>query len=610
MSTPILFLIFNRPDTTEKVFEAIRKAKPKHLFIAADGPRENKPGEKEKCEETRRITEKVDWPCEVERLYRKENLGCKLGVSSAITWFFDNVEEGIILEDDCLPDQSFFNFCSEMLKKYRYDTRVMHISGDNYQPEIRKEDDSYYFSNYPNIWGWATWKRCWTKYSVDIRGWNKSKKILNKFNIIERAYWANNFDLVAYNKLDTWDYQWIFNIFKNNGLAVISGVNLVNNIGFRNDATHTKSNPRLNFATESIKLPLKMKNIIAVDKVRDAYTSKNIFKVNIVLVLYQYYKKYILFGSKILKEKIYDIPFMINTLKVIVYHLFNKKLIFKGNETTSVILWNKKISIPVSHPLPLYSLIYHNYSTNLYRIAGYISKSYPSSIFIDVGANIGDSVVLIRKACENKIYCVEGNTEYLKLLRENSNKYKNISIVNKFLGEKDEEIFAVLNNNLGTGSINISGKDKKLKLKCLDSVFQNIQNIKLLKIDTDGFDSKIIRGGKKMIRSNKPLIFFEFDDNILKINNEKGIGLINFLIDNKYKYYIIYDNFGNYISSLTLGEYISSKKYLRLFDFNKYTYFDILSLHKDEKELFLEIDKNEKKFLRKQSKIIRKIYEN
>lgn len=244
LNTPVLFLIFNRPDVTELVFEAIKKAKPKKLFIAADGPRANKAGEKEKCEETRKLVlDRIDWECEVKTLFREENLGCKYAVSGAITWFFENAEEGIILEDDCLPDADFFIYCSELLEKYRDDSSVMHIGSNNFNNVSEKRKSSYYFSHYVEIWGWATWRRAWKLYDPEMKsfpGLDKSNFLKNTFkSSAEREYWTNCFNTSFENKVDTWDYQWVFCVYLNSGLCITPYTNLVTNLGFRPDATHT-----------------------------------------------------------------------------------------------------------------------------------------------------------------------------------------------------------------------------------------------------------------------------------------------------------------------------------------------------------------------------------
>lgn len=242
-NTPVLFIIFNRPDTTARVFEAIAKAKPRRLFIAADGPRPDKAGEAEKCKIVREIVQRVDWECEVKTLFREENFGCKMAVSSAITWFFEQVEEGIILEDDCLPSDSFFPFCTELLERYRNDSRVMMISGNNFQDGIQRGDASYYFSAIPWIWGWATWRRAWWKYDVSMRTLPSMvrDRMVQSLSLDEavQQYRLRYFIPTYEGEIDTWDYQWIYSILINHGLSVCPQVNLVRNIGFSAEATHT-----------------------------------------------------------------------------------------------------------------------------------------------------------------------------------------------------------------------------------------------------------------------------------------------------------------------------------------------------------------------------------
>jgi hypothetical protein len=259
-ASPVLFLVFNRPSTTKRVFEQIRRAQPSRLFVAADGPRLDRAGEAERCAEVRKIIDGVDWECEVRTLFRGDNLGCRKAVSSAIDWFFENVEEGIILEDDCLPSQSFFHFCAELLDRFRDDSRVMQISGSNYLSVTLKE--SYYFSKYGPIWGWATWKRAWKLYDVEMQLWPLVKQ--NRlhydfcFDESEVAVREQTFDAVYAGKIDTWDYQWVFARLINSGLSITPAHNLITNIGFSDDATHTKNSEdqRNNLKNYELTLPL------------------------------------------------------------------------------------------------------------------------------------------------------------------------------------------------------------------------------------------------------------------------------------------------------------------------------------------------------------------
>ncbi len=245
--TPILFLIFNRPENTKTVFEAIKKLAPDKLYIAADGPRKDRPADFEKCRQTREVIELIDWPCEVNTLLREENLGCKRGVAGAITWFFQNELQGIILEDDCVPNMSFFPFCEELLNKYQNDTRIMHIAGTNHNPSfIRDPEYSYFFSQIGHMWGWATWRRAWDLYDIQMKAFDEisSKGYFKDLypNIFIRKYFQKKYINTYKGEIDTWDYQWEFTRLINSGLSIMPKRNLVENIGFGADATHTFSN--------------------------------------------------------------------------------------------------------------------------------------------------------------------------------------------------------------------------------------------------------------------------------------------------------------------------------------------------------------------------------
>ena len=259
LNAPVLFLIFKRPDLTARVFNEIRKAKPIKLFIAADGPKNNE--DKKLCDATRAIASQIDWECEVKTLFRDKNLGCKKAVSDAINWFFEYAEEGIILEDDTLPAQSFFGYCQELLGYYRNDERVMHIAGEN-PLDHRVSQDSYYFSKIEHCWGWATWRRAWCNYDVKMANFDKfiGDRILSNifFKDSQKKYWEDIFRRVQNGAIDTWDYIWTYTIFCNNGLCINPNINLVSNIGFGDGATHTRdASPFSDRNLFEIVLPLK-----------------------------------------------------------------------------------------------------------------------------------------------------------------------------------------------------------------------------------------------------------------------------------------------------------------------------------------------------------------
>jgi len=272
--TPVVLIVFNRPDATRQVFEAVRAARPSRLLVVSDGPRADKAGEAERCAEARRIATAVDWDCDVQTNFAESNLGCKMRVSSGITWAFSRVERAIILEDDCLPSPSFFPFCDELLDRYADDERVMMVSGDNRLWRSAAPDTSYYFSRYPNIWGWATWRRAWDKFDLAMSGWPETRKA-RRFDAFfrqasERYYWKSLFDYVYEGNLNTWDYQWVYSIFRQSGLCVAPCRNLVRNIGFAEDATHTSSKSLFaGLLAEDMDFPLRHPDRVLVDATCD-----------------------------------------------------------------------------------------------------------------------------------------------------------------------------------------------------------------------------------------------------------------------------------------------------------------------------------------------------
>jgi len=276
LRTPVAFLIFNRPDTTEKVFAEIAKAKPQKLLVVADGPRSDHPEDAKKCAASRAIIERVDWDCEVLTNYSDVNLGCKRRVSSGLDWVFENVEEAIILEDDCLPSNSFFWYCQELLKHYRNDKRVMHLCGSNFQFGRQYGEGSYYFSKYAEMWGWATWRRAWKFYDVNMKTFpefliqNQINSIFESENL--QRYWLGTMERTYNCTINTWDYQWIYAIWIQNGLCIIPNVNLISNIGFGNDSTHSwNENDKVIKMTNKEILNIEHPIFFIIDREADLY---------------------------------------------------------------------------------------------------------------------------------------------------------------------------------------------------------------------------------------------------------------------------------------------------------------------------------------------------
>lgn len=301
----VAFFVFNRPETTARVFEEIRRARPPRLMVVADGPRANRIGEAEKCKAVREIIERVDWLCEVHKNYSETNMGCKLRMSSGLDWVFDNAEDAIILEDDCLPHPSFFRYCEELLEKYRYNENVMMISGCNLLKDSNADTSGYFFSKYPHIWGWASWRRVWKLYDVEMKLWPELRDSGRYIDFCaskeELSFWKKCFDSVYNGSVDTWDYQITFMSFCNRGLSILPNVNLISNIGFGLNATHTifASSPLANMNLEAVSLPLRHPDEVVRDVIKDEirrkleYTSLSFFQkvfkkiATLILKIYQ-----------------------------------------------------------------------------------------------------------------------------------------------------------------------------------------------------------------------------------------------------------------------------------------------------------------------------------
>ena len=268
--------MFNRPDLVKQTFPKIKEMKPKYLFLASDGPRKENKEDLQKCAECRKwVLAQIDWDCEIQTLFQDENLGCGLAVSGAITWFFEHVEMGIILEDDCIAEISFFSYAQQILTKYKKVKSIYGVTGLNWQDGKNRGSNSYYFSSFPGIWGWGTWKDRWQKFVLhpnDVKGFIKSK-VFNQHleNPHFKKILIDGFNQIGTN--DSWGYSWRLAVFKEQGKIVVPNVNLITNIGFSSEGTHTKfQNDRFgSVSTDSIKFPLKHPNTIEINKEADFY---------------------------------------------------------------------------------------------------------------------------------------------------------------------------------------------------------------------------------------------------------------------------------------------------------------------------------------------------
>ena len=309
MRNAVLLLAFNRPHTTAQVFEAIRRAKPSRLYLAADGPRHERSGEQESCESVRRIISNVDWPCKTKFLFRDQNLGCKVAVSTAISWFFEHEEQGIILEDDCLPLPTFFQYCDELLERYRNNERVAQICGTTFLPKDDRCGASYFFSNYTDVWGWASWRRAWRHYDVAMRDWpawrdnSEISRISNGRQLFER-YWTDNFERTYRGEIDTWDYQWLFTCWRVNRISAIPAHNQIENLGFGIGATHTtNSEPAFVVAPRALDFPLVHQSIPEASAGVDALISSRRYRITWPNVLRRYVRRIPIIGDELARIK-------------------------------------------------------------------------------------------------------------------------------------------------------------------------------------------------------------------------------------------------------------------------------------------------------------------
>jgi len=276
----VLVLGFNRPDKLEQIFRAAQAAGVTRLYVSLDGARPDRPTDQERCIAAKKLAQGQTWAKRLEINASEENLGCGLGVSRGISWFFSFEEEGIILEDDCLPALSFFPFASEMLDRFRSDERIMMISGTNLSGaegniSAPSHEYSYFYSRHGSIWGWATWRRAWQQYDISMPTWPAAKQtgLLHALfsNMNWRLYWQRKFDGMHRGRRDTWDFAWLYTYWSQHALAVIPATNQITNIGYGPDATHTNSggDPFLGLSSEPLAFPLRHPPLIFSDQAYD-----------------------------------------------------------------------------------------------------------------------------------------------------------------------------------------------------------------------------------------------------------------------------------------------------------------------------------------------------
>ena len=491
MKSPVVFIIFNRPAETSIVFDAIKKAKPPTLFIVADGPRTE--NETLLCNSTRSVVEQIDWPCKVMRNYSDKNLGCKIRVSSGLDWVFEQTDKAIILEDDCVPDQSFFNYCDFLLDFYQDSEEVMHVSGNFFHQNNPKfhETTSYFFSKIPHIWGWATWSRAWKRYDVNLNKWPELKKdgvLIKKFNNNGAyEYWSAIWDQYYNNQIDSWDGQWFFACLSNDGVCINPTKNLVSNIGFSQSATHSKSlNQFSNIERIPISFPISGPESRTVNKYYDDHTFQSNFGIDKTL----FYRILRPFKNSFprLFTKIKNVQRRIRLFKNWPKFLWPANRIWRYNQVAilrdnSKILLRDLFSSDFSIALEIGFLNYYLNSS--------LISSQPN-IIVDVGANIGIfSIMVGRNFPKATIYAIEPESDNFDQL------VKNIKLNNL---QNVKPIKAIVSNVTGKKTLYISKYNSAHSTSYIDSTNTQIvesttldqfKKIDILKIDAEGSEYDI-----------------------------------------------------------------------------------------------------------------------
>ncbi|MCS6796374.1 MAG: FkbM family methyltransferase [Raineya sp.] len=571
-NTPILFLVFNRPDTTQQVFDKIRAIKPAKLFIAADGARKNIVSEQEKVNIVRKIIlEGIDWNCEVKTLFREKNLGCGRAVSEAITWFFEHVEQGIILEDDTVPNLSFFHFCKDLLDYYKDDERIFMISGNNFQNGIKRGKADYYFSIYTHIWGWATWRRTWQKYDYkltkldDFIAKNKIKQYFKKKS--HQNFWLNIFKEVKAQKIDTWDFQLQFACLYNNGLAILPNENLVTNIGFRGDATHTiKKKHIAELPTKELKFPLKHPHKIIQSKKADLFTYRSVFnykkaKVNILeSILSKIHQK--------IKERYH---------KIIHYYRYYLR---KGKNYRKRFEKQKELNRIAQIPRFIegetnmlgglvkfvdsasFGFIYHEiFEREIYKFQTENSRPY----IIDAGANIGLSVIYFKKLYPNaEIIAFEPDNKVFEILLFNikSFGFENVQLIQKALWN-EETTLRFYSEGADGGRIATQADSEKL-IEVSTCRLRNFLNRKvdLLKIDIEGAEITVMEDCIDLLH-NVERLFVEYHSFVGK--EQKLYKLLEILEKAGFRYQIQHVGVFSPHPFINISEYANMDLQLNIF---------------------------------------------
>ncbi len=496
-NVPILFLVFNRLDTTERVFEAIKKQRPKFLYVAADGPRS---GEKEKTDEVRaHILDNIDWDCEVKTLFRDNNLGCGRAVSQAITWFFENVEEGIILEDDTLPNSSFFDYCEKLLEYHRDDEKVMVVSGNNFQQNNGIVKEPYYFSNHVHIWGWATWRSAWEKYDFEMSRFDREEIYM----IMKRKglsleyinYWLGTLERCYQKEIDTWDFQWMYAIWRSEGLTALPNVNLVSNIGFDENATHTKQESWFSkLPTEELRIEEK-NNYFTVNAEADNFTTIK------VLGIKNGGKRVKNMRRKIRKILSFIVPEGFKEIYRARNPEYKLHIKYRGEKDRLNELPRYQNGIAIFSDLKIHfadaTSLVHGFEEIFEQEIYKFKPKTENPLIIDCGANIGLATIYFKqKYKKSKVLAFEPDPGIFNILKKNIENlgFDNVELFQKAIWVNNDGIS--FNQEGGfSGRIPYNETESNtttVPTARLKDVLSSISKVDFLKIDIEGAENKVI----------------------------------------------------------------------------------------------------------------------
>lgn len=553
---PILFIIFKRPDTAAQVFSKIRAVKPSKLFVAADGPRVDEEGEIALCEKTRQVVlDNIDWDCEVHTLFREKNLGCGFGPSSAISWFFDHVEEGIILEDDCLPSLSFFSYAAYCLDKYRHNPKIMHIGGNNF---LGREwgRASYFYSAYNHVWGWATWRRSWNLYNYNLQSLEEKElrtAIGQYFPWSISNAWFNYYKSllirkinIGENRWDFWDYQWTFCIWLNQGLCVYPNVNLVSNIGFGPEATHTLdvTNKFNSLASQELKA-ISSPHYIKRNEEADIITSQVVFNFKMEKLSQKYTSGIV---SLLQKSK--------NRIRKLIPDSIKKaaKQVLRLDSTShSNIKSPEQIEIERVKSIPRYIpentiLIKDNFKfvdsasfifmyDEIFKKQIYDFRTIQERPYIiDCGANVGLSIVYFKDLYPDaEIVAFEPDPKVFGVLEYNVRKLSDVKLVNRALWNT-ETTMSFFTEGADGGSFN-SVFDNVERVEVLTDRLRSYldKKVDFLKIDIEGAELTVLEDSEDKLHLVQNM-FIEYHSFVDK--EQELAKVLNILERNQFRYHI------------------------------------------------------------------------